>query len=420
MTCERGLKEDFKHSFKHLRQEVCGQLRKKGFKHWIIAAVLIIGGTIAGHELGKGNFLIDWRYKFYQWSLNRTEPRTPHPKRTVLVLIGDEEYWNGPLERRIPLKRDYLANLLRKIDEAHPAVIALDVRLSSPVPEKTSDENPAYQEETEKLLNAVRDISLNRAVVLAKEVRYANPKGYNHEPTVFDGFPFGKGDVREGYISLPYDLRRVPLAQTMQDETRLNSSASAKDKTRLDSFASAIVRAVDERTLVKAQAKENDALPYGTFIKPEEFPQRSSKYVLDADLETRKKELGHKIIIVGGAWHKDGFGRGIKNDGHQTPVGEVFGVFVHANYVEALLDSRSYRPMRGGVATGIEIFFAVILALFFGLDIRLFLKIVVGLLLCAAILVISYVSWQNLGMFFDFFIPVILLIGHIIVERIFR
>lgn len=131
-----------------------------------------------------------------------------------------------------------------------------------------------------------------------------------------------------------------------------------------------------------------------------------------------QQNMAFKIVIVGGAWHQFGISQGPKYDSHPTPVGDVYGAFVHANYVEALLDSRTYRPMRQPVATGIEIAFSIILAVILSMNFRLSIKIGIAVLLCILMMGISYVSWQNLGMFFDFFGPVLLLIGHVVVEKL--
>src|SRR4029077_488875 len=120
------------------------------------------------------------------------------------------------------------------------------------------------------------------------------------------------------------DIRRVPLALPIKGQTQ-----------GLDSFASAIMRSFDERSIQEAQQGEQDALPYGTFIRPEEFPHYSSDQILQSDDQMLKRDVGFKIVIIGGAWHQYGFQRGPENDAHESPVGSVYGSFIHANYVEA-------------------------------------------------------------------------------------
>ena len=50
----------------------------------------------------------------------------PYDKNTVVVLIGDKEFWGTELARRSPLNREYLARLVVALDKLDPKVIALD------------------------------------------------------------------------------------------------------------------------------------------------------------------------------------------------------------------------------------------------------------------------------------------------------
>ena len=411
MNCVTGsLKEDFKHFLLHLFSRGFEQLQSHSLSHWVIAAALIFFGTLLGHWFGSHNVWIDVRYKAYQFFQERLLPRNPYPKRTVVVLIGDDEFWNGPLAHRTPLKRDYLADLLLKIDEANPEVVALDVDLSLPSPESRAIDDPSYALETTRLRDAVEKVCKKRTVVLAKTIKFADSERAKHEyepvTALFDHHNFSCKGVKSGYISLPADIRRVALDLEM------------KGGNRLDSFASAIARAVDAKSLSQMQKRQQDALPYGTFIKPENFPQLPASEVLRASPESLKDKLAFKIVLIGGAWHELRHNYGPMYDGHASPVGDIYGVFIHANYAEALLDSRTYRPMRGKTSTTIEVIAAAFLAVVFSLHMRIIFKLAVGLLLCAGIIGISYVSWQNLGLFFDFFIPVVLLFGHALIEKV--
>jgi CHASE2 domain-containing sensor protein len=401
------LKQEIGHCLAHFLRSCGKQLREKNLNHWLIAAFLIGVGTYAGHKLGESNVWMDLRYQAYQRLLYRLTPRAPHPKRTVLVLINDQEFWGPPLDGRRPIKRNYLAKLVRQLGEANPEVIALDVDLSLPVDKAVYEAGP-YKRETDDLLQAVKDVSRQRTVVLARRLARDPSAGdaFKSAAAVFDEYPFGAGNVRSGYITLPRDIRRIPLAITLQD------------RTKLDSFASAILGAIDEQSLTDAKQKENDALPYGTFINPDRFMQRSANCVLTSDVKTLQKDMAFKVVIVGGAWHQYGIDQGPEYDSHPSPVGDVYGAFVHANYVEALLDSRTYTPMRQPLATGIEVVFSIVLAVLLSLNFHLPVKVAIAVLLCVAIFGISYVSWQNLGLFFDFFIPVLLLVGHVVVEKL--
>jgi len=408
MTCPKLLKDEIKHCLAHSFQGARRQLRQKHLAHWLIAISLIGVGTFLGHKLGKSQLWMNARYKIYQSVLYRLTPRAPHPKRTVLVLINDQEFWGYPFQGRRPINRDHLRQLVLKVAQANPAVIALDVDLSLTTDRNTYDNGP-YKRETDDLLSVVKQVGAERTVVLARRLRYADEGRKQYQPTeaVFDSYPFGDSNVRFGYITLPSDIRRIPLALTMHDRT-----------TKVDSFASAILGTLDEQSLREAKEKEQDAIPYGTFIEPERFLRLSAKDVLEGDLGEWKKDMAFNVVIIGGAWHQFGVNQGAEYDSHESPVGKVYGAFVHANYVEALLDSRTYKPMRQSWAIAIEVVFSIILAVALSFETGLPAKLGITVFLCVAVFGISYVSWQNLGLFFDFLVPVVLLAGHVVVEKI--
>ena len=64
--------------------------------------------------------------------------RSSQPMST-LVLIGDDEFWLGELSGRRPVKRSYLAIIVRALDSesVNASVIALDFDLRLPKPNAT-------------------------------------------------------------------------------------------------------------------------------------------------------------------------------------------------------------------------------------------------------------------------------------------
>lgn len=391
---------------KELSSKFKSQLRSKHYSYWLIAALLIVIGTIAGHVLGDYKFSIDTRYRIYQYFSQKFDRHPSYPRRTVMVLIGDEEFWSDELARRTPLNRNYLAKLITKLDEANPAVIALDVDLSSP---KGSAAYQSYAAETKTFLEAINAVSQSRTIVLATTMRFTDDKtGYIEVPNIYENYDFGKGKVTRGYISLPYDIRQVPLVQTLNN------------KRPLDSFAVAIARAVDKESIEEAQQLDKGALPYGTFIDPKMFKPYSATHVLETDVETLKSEVAFKIVVIGGAWHKTAFGQGAKNDGHMSPAGDIYGAFIHANYAEALMSSRTYAPVGHAFNIGLDIILSVILALTLSIHTTFGFKLLIVTLFWVVLIGIAIMLWQNLGRFFDFFIPSTLLLSHVVVEKLFE
>jgi CHASE2 domain-containing sensor protein len=113
-------------------------------------------------------------------------------------------------------------------------------------------------------------------------------------------------------------------------------------------------------------------------------------------------------------------GRGQVVDTRLTPVGNLGGVFIHGNYVEAILYNRTYAPMSEAISIGIELLMSLIVMLVLALDRPLAAKLFAIGALCLFLVVFSLFSWQNLGRVFDFFIAAVLLMGHMAVEHILR
>src|SRR5262249_32355105 len=150
-------------------------------------------------------YWIDKRYKIYQFLQDRM-PRKKQPQRTVLVVIGDDEYFKGELSGRVPIKRDYLGKLVHELDAADAAVIAIDFDLRSPTPEGNPVESAEFEAEMAKFLKAVRDAlqtTHNHKVVLPKTIGQDDQGGYVLESDIHEGYGFQGGDVLFGYIALP-------------------------------------------------------------------------------------------------------------------------------------------------------------------------------------------------------------------------
>lgn len=386
------------------------QLRRKGWRYWLTVAVLVTVGTLAGMWLGERYLWIRLRYTIYGSIQNATQV-TKAAKNTVLVLIDDDEYWKGALARRVPLKRDYLACLVETLAQGEPATIALDIDLRSPNPEKGPEELEPYRVETELLLKAIKDVAQSRPVVLATSVT-TDETGSTINPNVFDDYDFAGAKVTHGYVTLPLDLRQVPLSIPLKNR-------SGKE----NSFAGAIAKTREESLVLAAEQYEHRGFPYGSFYRPEEFRRINTSTIFNAGEQELKNLLGGRIVIVGGAWHAGSY-KGPRQDYsgsidlHFTPAGNVPGAFVHANYVEALLSGLVHPQVPEMVTLAIEVFCSLMVAVVFALPGSLRRKFGRVLLLSIVLVIISYFFRQNLGLFFDFFIPILLLSFHAPIEQL--
>jgi CHASE2 domain-containing sensor protein len=377
-------------------------LKKKGLRYWATVFVLLVTGIVAGQLLGRYHAWIHFRYQIYK-KLQDVGTLSRKERRTVLVLISDDDYWKGPLERRVPLKRDYLAGLVEKLAEGEPSVIALDVDLRAPIPELGAKDLAGYQEETGILLETIKRVSEKRKIVLASSITRDGTE-YLLDPSIYDGYGFDPQRVLHGYTKLPTDSRKVPLSIEVKNSNEKENS-----------FASAIARTRDHDLI--AEAESDGELPYGHFSPLQDFQKITAGAALRMGEPQLREEIQGRIVIVGGAWHTSSY-KGtdeITNDSvdlHYTPVGNIQGAYLHANYVEALLGGTVRRGLSERVAIVIEVICSLMVAICFALEGSLVRKFGRLFVVCGGVVGLSYFLWQNFGMFFDFFIPIVLLSAH--------
>jgi CHASE2 domain-containing sensor protein len=398
-------------------------------RHWGVAVILIYVGMHVGGWLGDQQYWIDLRYRIYE----RQTHNIAHPsydRRTVIVMIGDEEHWLGEgLAGRSPTKRSYLARLLRAVGVFGPEVVALDIRLRSPRPDGAPVTYHDYDVETQELIQAINDITSGptpTTVALPKSIGGNEARGYFLESDLYDGkLDLNGGRVCAGYIAFDDDRRKVPL------------DLNLKDGGKLDSFALAIVRAAEGTPPLPSH--DNNSMPYGSFMWPDQFKQYTASRILhsaevvqaarqrglplsaiSADDKEVLDNLAHKIVIIGGNWHGYAYNRGPMVDSFNTPVGEISGAFVHANYINSLMSSGITAPLDEKMTKGIDVLFSLAVATLFFLPFRTIWKLLAFFSLAVVLVFVSYFFWQNLGLYFDFFIPMALLCAHFLVEHFLR
>ena len=162
----------------------------------------------------------------------------------------------------------------------------------------------------------------------------------------------------------------------------------------------------------------NDPLPYGIFLDRDSLKKLRSSDVLAETPPALQSKIGNRVVLIGGTWHQDAYKEGEVVDTHYTPVGDIEGVFVHANYMEALLTHWSSSSLGQGATVTIEFLLTAFIALVFAWNMGPLKKILWVVGLSFLLILITCVLWQNLGMFFDFSIPLILLGAHTIIDKV--
>src|SRR4051812_22474801 len=192
--------------------------------YWIFAVISIVLGMGLGSWLEEKGAWIDLRYRIYQ-GFEWLNPHPPKAKRTTVVLIDDEEYWKGRLVRRVPIHRDYLADLVMALAECDPAVIALDFNMRAPAADGTLGDNSEYAGETDKLRETLLKVSQHRPVVLPATMGVSAKGRYTLDAAIYDGLPLRQGGIQIGYIQPPFDARLVPIAVNLAGGGTLDSFA---------------------------------------------------------------------------------------------------------------------------------------------------------------------------------------------------
>jgi CHASE2 domain-containing sensor protein len=417
-----------------MRPDAWLSLRRKNAGHWARVMLVIVLGLYASHLAREHKSWID--LYLYQ-RLSELDWRPLEPRNTVIVLIDDEVFWRGRLAGRNPLKRDYLAELITVLDCAGADVIALDIDLRSPDPNGQPADHPDYASETTMLVKTIKrstagphpciteDASYrvpSRRIVLSRALGVSRDGNYVTEANIYDAAGFCHDDASPaaltiycGYLDLPQDIRILPPALLLDDGHRMAS------------FALATVQA--RRRLKPDEGLDvQDRLRFGSYIPTETWHGKEkggptgvvflAREVLEQSPEARRQKFENKIVLVGGTWAELGYRRGQPVDLWPSPVGPIPGVFVHANYVEALLDSRTHVSLPELATRAIELGLLLLCLLAFELRIRVWPKIsLVGAVLLS-VLLIAYFAFQNLGLAFDVFIPLLFLVAHAGFEQV--
>ena len=389
----------------------------KGWWHWLRFALLLTAGGLLGHVLNDAPWLTQVRYSIYHRQMLMRDRSQLYPKRTALVLLNDDDYWGDSYQARTPLKRDVLADLVDKLDALGVNTVALDVDLRSPHPDDAGFEFGDYQAEDAKLLAAIgRMCAAGHHVVLASSIQYGDD-GYAEMPSVYTAKLKELPCVKRGYIQLPYDMRRIP------------GTLDLANGDQLDSLSLAVTGIADPTARADSSADTGHGFRFSEYLGEADFDKKmngrqfvfSGNQIMKTDMSVLRDQLTDKLVFIGAKWHANAYAAGPLVDQHNSPGGIEPGVMLHANYVEAMLDrTGTFTPVSDSTAEIIEIGLVVALALIGLLEIHTAWKwaaFAIGLILS---LLLTYTLLQNLGLFLDFLIPLLMIVFHTLGEELIK
>jgi CHASE2 domain-containing sensor protein len=402
-------------------------LRQKGLRYWtgalIVFLLTIVGSTSVYSYLGLEHL----RALYFQFLLEHG-PRPPQPNFVSLVMVEDNEYWNGPPAGRVPFDRAYLAKVVKSLasaNNAHTIAVDIDTRLPNPESMRIPKE---YREETCTLIGAIKDAARSgKKIVLATPISYDEQRRYRQDSDIYQSKGlcerFGravsdtkacdvefetqeKENIACGFIALPYDLLAIPQQIDMADGGTL------------DSFALAIAKAERPRVVDKLLRENKTTVRYGSFISESGFQQYDAR-VSAADLlsGTGKIKLPG-AVIVGADWSTYAIGRGPRVDLHPTPIGELVGAVLHANFAEAILDNRTVGAAPDWLLHVTEALFSVSAGVIFALISGIWEKIAAMAALFFVLFFAQLAALYGFAMFFDAFFPVLGLGLHSLYEKL--
>lgn len=408
------------------------RVRSRKKYYWIFAALTLVAAIAVDWTFEDEPDLLSARYWIAR-QLPHPGLRTPHPGYAKVLLIEDDEYYSPRLSHgRFPIRRDYLASLVRALDAADAKVIALDFNLALLGPKENGrlrrygDIPEEYRDETIELMRAIADVARRRPIVLPKRVRFGIEYDYVVIPDIFG--PFGictklnsngmwsspgtqdfplttaaQRNISCGYINLPYDMSTLPPRLLVGDAVYI------------DSFALAVARAINSDA-VEHIAPGNY---YGSYISQKTMNDYHMVFSAGSLLAKKPDILGRlqrEPVIVGGGWHTDEE-RGPLVDTHYTPIGPTLGALIHANFTEALLDDRHYPYVSRTKLHGLDVLFAIfVIVIFAGLS-NFLGKLSALVLLSAFLLAIQMMMLSLWGTFFDAFVPLLGVWMHSSLDR---
>lgn len=282
-------------------------------------------------------------------------PRDPIPRYTTVVEINPALDSTAIDLHHICEQRKMMTTLLNIMKDGLPKVIVLDKYYSSAL------FPPCGKDVDTGLISAVQDLRTHHIpVIVGRRIQESSEaEGSNSKDYLVPSLPLGdtsacRDKVQagrlcfEGIVNIDRDTRKLPLEWPVFESK--------------DDIANGQARLHPTLALSAAYAYDNDLIarhprlarfvraaehPYISFLSKNNIhPILTSAFLASNDshdpavmdeLAVKLGEVRGKVVLIGEI-NDDA-------DSHPTVVGRMPGLYVQANYIEALLDDRYYRPL---------------------------------------------------------------------------
>jgi CHASE2 domain-containing sensor protein len=416
--------------------QIWAQVRTRLKNKAVIGIFLIVTAwnVALSFDWGRQHFplALSTQLKFYDWLWSwKSEPR--YDSTVTFVRIDDSLHWAQD-RCDSPTSRHLLAQLISSASQHKAAVIALDVQLFAPFGKAAGWHNPGRKDEDDELLRAIHDAArLGVTVVLPVGFVSGTSGGLTRIPNVYrdEELPLADDKGKCGYpacavlgsIRLPVDKRQIPLQEVAKDwyigspvrqfPSFALAAADAQSRAHVQPSSKPLI----------AQAIRDHEEVFGGFLPESAFTKHEvPAQQLENGEGSELWRCNGSLVLIGGEWHSDQ-GYGPLEDLHLSPVGEIPGLVLHANYMEALLGDHFTKSLGFWWAVVIDVF--VGLALYVAFDsvrtcpgMRWLLGQFLVLLLAIIPIGFAYVSFVNFGKYFDFILPIGLYFVHLLYEHL--
>jgi CHASE2 domain-containing sensor protein len=347
--------------------------------------------------------------------LARLDPAQFYPDRVVVVEVDDRTF---RVKRFGEITdRHFLAALIRRAAAAGAAEVVLDIAL----PRAPADALPQRVAANHDLLSAIREAAGRTPpipVILAVGFGSAPDGRYAEAPNAIPDAnlprPFADHDPLVGFDNAPADPRAVPLvydAHRCCDARSFPFFSLSLRAANAYSEALRITPLPSERSPMKGAIDEGEFV-YNIFLPASSFPHVSALDVANGGAALQL--LAHRIVLVGGVRH-DPYGNPL--DVHDTPIGPMIGVYLHANRIESLLQGRVKSVLPWWVPLVVDLTLGFTMVALWTLATTT-LQRVRALLLFAVPIVLAYLLFVNLRYALDFALPMLVLVGHFGIESV--
>lgn len=385
----------------------------------MVVAVTVCGYLIEAHKEWFP-WLIVFQSSTYQTltSMDARPARATHVATVEIDPSTIDQYFRGK-ELASPVFIERLIKAL-SAEAPGPAVIAVNLRLNCSDADIAASVHSIADcdridgqrgKEALQLLATLARVADRIPIVLATELQQQRTSGYYaEEPLVLDVNSLPRG-VTLGFRNAAgsHDAREVPLLEDVHPPFGDTPAGALQDRYSLsletvrayESLLDISPRTDDEPRLARAIAQRG--FVYSTFLKTSAIPHVSALDVL-RNAPSAVRALSHRIVVIG-----------VPDNSFDTPVGQMPGMYIHANYVEALLDDRVKVPVSKWFASGLDLVLALAFVIALARANTIVKKAaVIGIFIVP--LALAYFLFVNLQYSLDFTLPLVLLFAHFGVE----